>query len=103
MQVTSSAVPLLLLLATTAAPAESPAETSPLPPLLERLDRVAGLYHSGALDFTCVETVDYKGRRRDWYDYIYKVTDEGLEDVHVPRRRVLPCSCPRHRHRCVGG
>ena len=42
------------------------------------------MYRSGALDFTCVETVDYN-RRRDKYHYIYKVTDGVLEDHHVSR------------------
>ena len=85
MDVRSLAVPLFLVLAGTTTPADSPAENLPLSTLLERLDRVAGLYHSGALDFTCVETVDYPNRNRDWYDYIYKVTDGVLEDHHVPR------------------
>ncbi len=73
--------PLFLVLAGTA---DSPAENLPLPTLLERLNRTAGLYRSGALDFTCVETVDFN-RRRDKYDYIYKLTDGVLEDHHVPR------------------
>ena len=85
MDVRSLAVPLFLVLAGTTTPADSPAENPPLSTLLERLDRVAGLYRSGALDFTCIETVDYPNRRRDKYDYIYKVNDGVLEDHHVPR------------------
>jgi hypothetical protein len=85
MDVRSLAVPMFLVLAGTTMPADSPGANPPLSTLLERLDRVAGLYRSGALDFTCVETVDYPNRNRDKYDYIYKVTDGVLEDHHVLR------------------
>ena len=47
----------VLVLAGPAMPAGPPISSPPLAVLLERLDRVAGLYHSGALDFTCIETV----------------------------------------------
>ena len=81
MVIRTLAAPLFLVLAGTA---DSPAENLPLPMLLERLNRTAGLYHSGALDFTCVEAVDFN-RKREKYDYIYKLTDGVLEDHHVPR------------------
>ena len=80
-----SAAAVLLVLAGSMAHGEAPAEPPSLPLLLERLDRVAGLYRSGSLDFTCVESIEVDRKRRGKYDYIYKVTDGHLEDRHIPR------------------
>ena len=80
-----AAVFLTLTGSNPAVAAEVPLDLPPLPLLLERLDRVAGLYRSGALDFTCVESVRVNRRRKGTYDYIYKVTDGKLEDHHISR------------------
>ena len=76
---------VFLVLAGSTMPAETPVEPPSLSMLLERLDRVAGLYRSGALGFTCVESIKVNGRRQGKYDYIYKVTDGKMEDHHISR------------------